>query len=102
MNKKRIITITTILVAIFLSVLFIPRLSQPKLTYETMTAGQLLDVQLWLEKKINALVLQKKEVQQLRDSKTASLRGQDGKLEVENSWVVQGAKSILQKDLGLR
>jgi hypothetical protein len=57
-----------------LLILFIIPNKQAKLTYNTMTAGQLLDVQLNIEEKINDLVTQKKIVQSLRDKKTSIIR----------------------------
>jgi hypothetical protein len=47
------------------------------LTTTEMTAGQLLDEQLALEQEISKKIKEKNLIQQLRDEKTASARGQD-------------------------
>lgn len=72
-----------------------------------MTAGQLLDVQLNIEEKINDLVTQKKIVQSLRDKKTSIIRQETWVIEENNEDITtsgedkNSAKTILNKDLGL-
>ena len=69
--------IATLIVAIgLLFIVMIPKHDKVITDYNLMSAGQLLDVQLELEKQINVLVDKKKEVQTIRDTKTADIRGE--------------------------
>lgn len=61
-----------------------------------MSAGQLLDQQLELEKQIDILMYNKKEIQAIRDEKTAIIRKWTGAVTTSN-----GAIETVNEELGL-
>ena len=114
MEKSRVnypFIITLILAIIFWVLYFIPKqkilnfvdcnTSLSGTSLEKLSPGQLFDRQLCYENKITELVKQKNEVQAIRDSKTASLRGTD-LVQPQSTWTVTDTPSTqLNKAMGL-
>ena len=99
LNRVNIIWIAVILTLAILVLL--PNKSHTPSDYSEMSAGQLLDRQLVIEQEIATLVKDKNEVQGLRDSKTASLRGQSTGEQDTTVPVVDSVTDQVDESLGL-